>query len=138
MKSLILTLAVVVTGSFGKAETVCQAFVPISEQSTFGEHYEVKFPGPNLYEISHYGSSRNTYSAVYKVNGGTPTRIGEVIYLKKIQDNSTWKDMPQKLTIEYKDFFAFYGFSVSGFGSHAPSGEVWFSEKSCFDLSGKK
>lgn len=61
--------------------------------------YEISSQGDS-FVVKFYGSSRNTYAAVYTAVGWLPTRTGGDIFLEKSQDFSTWKDMPQKLNIQ--------------------------------------
>ena len=96
MKKIVLTLVLIATGSAG-ATTVCKTHIPLSPGSPFGETYEIKVKTGH-YLISHYGSSRNTYAAVYKSVKCIQTGAGGQCQLTKVQDFSTWKNMPVELT----------------------------------------
>jgi hypothetical protein len=54
----------------------------------------------NTYEVSHYGHSKNSYAAKYVLAGTQTTRYGSISGLKKYQDDSTWKDMPDTITLQ--------------------------------------
>ena len=97
MKKIFLTLLLIAAGSAG-ATTVCQTHIPISPGSSFGETYEIKIEN-GVYLISHYGHSRNSYAAAYKRAKCLQTRAGGECQLTKVQDFSTWKDMPSELKI---------------------------------------
>lgn len=109
MKKIFLTLLLIAAGSAG-ATTVCQTRVPTSSGSPFGETYDVKIKN-GLYLISHYGHSRNSYAATYKSTKCLQTRVGGQCQLTKIQDYSTWKDMPLELivrsfVVDGRDYFS--------------------------------
>lgn len=66
----------------------------------FDETVILKTEGDTI-TITHYGHSRNTYSAVYAVQHSQGTRYGSTASLQKIHDNSTWKDMPEALELDH-------------------------------------
>ena len=79
-----------------------------------------------VYSVTHYGHSRNTYSAEYTVGIGTTSRSGHTLRLKKIQDHSTWNDMPDTLFIQ--DSFD-NAFTLNGLAE-----PVYFSATDCKDI----
>jgi hypothetical protein len=90
-----------------------------------------------VYHITHFGHSRNSFSADYKVISESQTRIGSKAKLSKISDQSTWKDMPELLELESEYLYAstrapklFY--ILSGLvESLLTNGTIWFDESDC-------
>lgn len=106
MKTILMTL-LVIAGIQAQAQyslVECKAHMDgvfyqmnISQSSFIdraGKHHASK-----NYEISYYGKSRNTYSALYSVTQTSKIKNGEAEILTKISDSSTWKDMPDQLYV---------------------------------------
>jgi len=93
MKTIIAVLATVIgaTASAGEACTV-----QVSNGTTVKLSQE-----DGLVSISHYGNSRNTYQALYSIEDCKWNRVGPKCTLIKVQDLSTWQDMPETLKLKY-------------------------------------
>jgi hypothetical protein len=83
------------SGSIANANMVCKT------KDKTGTHYELSYDSSkNQYQVWLYGHSRNNYKAVYKVTIDVTTRKSDhIVYLEKLADHSTWKDMPTKLMV---------------------------------------
>jgi hypothetical protein len=87
----IFTLGMILTlGSSAFANTKC-----VVQISAGGPTISVEFKAAGLATISMYVHSRNTYQATYKHNPQTYSEYA------KIEDQSTWKDMPEHLLISW-------------------------------------
>jgi hypothetical protein len=123
MKSLLFILiAVSAAYSTTHAAHVCQARPSLSHGK-----YILVIHDQQTYTVSVSGLSRNTYEAKYvgeKNVTATSRSIGDGVYksqiLHKIEDNSTWQDMPyilqldQGLSIQSYNFYTIYGLGRFG------------------------
>lgn len=96
MKSVI-ALIISVIGFSARAEgLICKNV----KSDVFEETVVLKISN-GIFEVSHFGHSRNTFKASYVKTEGQETRYGSIVTLEKINDESTWKDMPETLKLKY-------------------------------------
>jgi hypothetical protein len=100
-----------------------------SKTDLLDENVIMKIKG-GVYEISHYGHSRNVYKASYAVSHSYGTRYGNSISLKKQKDESTWKDMPTSLTLDRHVTDGMDEFVLSGL-NNTKNPYIYFNIKNC-------
>jgi len=93
-----------------------------------GEHVSLSNKN-GIYQVSHWGNSRNSYLADYKETSSQGTRFGHSSKLTKVSDHSTWKDMPESLELNY--YVDGNQYILSGLGGNY----AWFSASECKDTS---
>lgn len=117
MKSLLYILITVSTAySTSYAAHVCQTYPSLSRAE-----YSLVIHDQQTYTVSVSGQSRNNYEAKYIGKKNMTATLGEIssVYksqiLHKIEDNSTWQDMPntlqlnQWLSIQSYNYYTIYG-----------------------------
>lgn len=88
MKKLLVSV-VLLAANIASADYVCETKYP--HGSAFGKTVVFSYI-QGTYGVSHYGSSRNTYAAEYVMESSG-------VSLKKVKDESTHQDMPNKLSL---------------------------------------
>jgi len=116
-------VSVIFSTSTGDLNCQTQESDPIAETITLSLHH-------GLYHIAHYGHSRNTYAADYEIASRLTTRYGSVQLLKKTADESTWKDMPDSLSLEDHDIGYPY-YVLSGLTNIGANVSAFFDSQTC-------
>lgn len=88
-------LASLFSSTFALADFNCSQYL----QPVGSVHFSLS---EKTYHLTYSKGTRVSYSATYKKVGETHTRIGKVITLKLVEDDSTFQDMPMTLEISQK------------------------------------
>lgn len=128
LTSLALLAAATAAPLAAAADLVCTA---TAQGQASAESFELKIHGDE-FQVRHYSTSRNTYSATYSLPKRIPTRVGWQGALVKTHDDSTWQDMPAELALSYVEFGSgpdATGYRLGGLADDS----VWFGSSSCVE-----
>ncbi len=94
MKKIILLITVLISTTVVNAQILCT-----TQPSSWNSVKMVINDGENIYEFFKRGPGRNFYAAKYSVVESSGSHYKKNFVLQKIEDNSTWEAMPDRLVL---------------------------------------
>lgn len=124
MKQLIFSLLLSALALEAKADTTCT-----KNGDTFGR-VSISFKGDGQIDVL-YGMTRVIHWAFYQESSTLSTRLGKQVNYTKFKELSTFKDMPQELSLKYYDWSGVpLAFTLVGLEK-----PVSFGAEDCFSTS---